>query len=298
MMNRTNQKHKRCLLGAHFSIAKGLHNALLEAKAYGCNSVQLFTKNANSWKERTLTDGEIELFEKAMADTGIAHVYSHTSYLINLASPEQKKHAMSCCALEQELLRSSQLRIPYIVLHPGSHMGHGETAGIRQIAESVSTIFLKHPKIKTRLLFETTAGQGTSIGHAFEQLAAIIKRVKPQSKVGICLDSSHIFAAGYDIRTQMSYQETLGKLDDIIGLQHLCLIHLNDSKKDLGSRVDRHEHIGEGKLNIRAFEYMMNDTRLAEIPKIIETPKHKDDQDGDRINLKRLRSIYRTSDSD
>lgn len=290
-MNPLSHEHKHCLLGAHFSIARGLHNALNEAKAYGCNTVQLFTKNANSWKERKLTAGEIERFEKAKASAGIAEIVSHTSYLINLASPEKKKHDLSCDALEQELIRSSQLSIPYVVMHPGSHMGRGEAAGILQIAASVKAICSKHSNIKTRLLFETTAGQGSSLGRTFEQLATILKLLPPQSRTGICIDTSHIFAAGYDIRTQKTYRETMQKFDDIIGLKHLYLIHLNDSKKDLGSRVDRHEHIGEGKLGIDAFNLIMNDRRLEKIPKIIETPKHKDDQDGDHINLKLLRSI-------
>lgn len=296
-MNKPSHEHKHCLLGAHFSIAKGLHNALNEAKAYGCNAVQLFTKNASSWKERKLTAGEIERFEKAKAATGITEIVSHTSYLINLANPEKKKHDRSCVALEQELIRSSRLGIPYVVMHPGSHMGQGEAAGILRIAESVRAIFSKFPDIDTRLLLESTAGQGSSVGRTFEQLASMLKLLQSQSRIGICLDTSHIFAAGYDIRTQKTYRETMKKFNDIVGLKHLYLIHLNDSKKDIGSRVDRHEHIGEGKLGIGAFNLLMNDKRLVKIPKIIETPKRKDDQDGDRINLKLLRSISGTNGS-
>ena len=216
---------------------------------------------------------------------------SHTSYLINLAAPDKKKHALSCHALEQELIRSSLLGIPYVVLHPGSHMGRGETAGIGLIAESVNEVFHHHPDISTRLLIETTAGQGFSIGHTFEQLAAIMDLVTQRDKIGFCLDSCHIFAAGYDIRTERAYHQTLDAFNAIMGLEHIYVIHLNDSKKGLGSRVDRHEHIGEGAIGIKAFEFFMKDKRFSQVPKIIETPKRKDGKDADRINLRRLRTL-------
>jgi len=279
------------LLGAHFSIAKGLHIALFEAQSYGCRALQLFTKNANTWRERTLADEEIVRFKAAVSETGIKAIASHTSYLINLAADDREKHTRSCHALAQELLRSSQLNIPFVVLHPGSHMGRGPAAGIRRIAESVNEIFAGNPGISTRLLFETTAGQGASVGHTFEQLAAIREMINPRYRIGFCLDSSHIFAAGYDIRSKAAYRKTMAAFEAAIGLKHLYIIHLNDSKKDLGSRVDRHEHIGEGLIGIRAFELFMNDDRLAHIPKIIETPKQKNGQDADRVNLDTLRSL-------
>jgi deoxyribonuclease-4 len=280
-----------CLLGAHFSIAKGLHGALHEAKSYECNVLQIFTKNASTWRERTLTGDEIEFFRNTRLETKMNCIASHTSYLINLAAPDKKKHVMSCHALTQELIRSSFLDIPYVVLHPGSHMGKGEQAGIDLIAESVNAIFDKHPDISTRLLFETTAGQGSSIGYTFEQLAAISALVSRRDKIGFCLDSCHIFAAGYDIRTDKAYQKTIDTFDATVGLKHLYAIHLNDSKKGLGSRVDRHEHIGEGSIGIKAFEFFMKDERFSKIPKIIETPKQKDGKDADRINLNRLRLL-------
>ncbi len=280
-----------CLLGAHFSIAKGLHGALLEAKSYGCNVLQIFTKNASTWQERTLKSDEIESFKNTRLETEMNRIASHTSYLINLAAPDKKKHVMSCRALTQELIRSSLLDIPYVVLHPGSHMGKGEQVGIRLIAESVNEIFNNHPQISSRLLFETTAGQGTSIGHTFEQLAAILDLVRHQDKIGFCLDSCHIFAAGYDISTEKAYLQTIDTFDAVIGLKQLYVIHLNDSKKGLGSRVDRHEHIGEGAIGIKAFESFMNDKRFSHIPKIIETPKQKDGKDADPINLNRLRLL-------
>jgi len=283
--------HKPDLLGAHFSIAKGLEAALFEARSYGCGALQIFTKNANTWRERILADEEIARFRAAASETGINAIAAHTSYLINLAADDREKHSRSCQALEKELLRSSRLGIPFVVLHPGSHMGRGPAAGIQQIAESVNAILGGNPDIRTRLLFETTAGQGASVGCTFEQLAAIRKKIKARHKIGFCLDSSHIFAAGYDIRSEAAYQKTMAAFEAAIGLRHLYVIHLNDSKKELGSRVDRHEHIGEGLIGIRAFELFMNDKRLAHIPKILETPKQKNGRDADRINLEKLRSL-------
>lgn len=278
-------------MGAHFSIAKGLHNAIYEAHSYGCNALQIFTKNANTWKERKLSPDEINRFDQARKHTGITAIASHTSYLINLAADENKKHAMSCKALTNELIRSSILAIPFVVLHPGYHMGRDENTGMRKIIASINTIFTQTPDVQTKLLLETTAGQGSSIGHTFEQLSTIINKVKNKSRLGVCIDTSHIFAAGYDIRTKTSYDETIGAFDATIGLEHLHLLHLNDSKKDFGSRVDRHEHIGEGYIGIEAFKLFMNDKRFVNIPKIIETPKNKEKKDSDMINLNRLRGL-------
>lgn len=292
---KSKQKTAALLLGAHFSIAKGLHNALLEAEAYDCNALQLFTKNANTWKERTLTPDEIETFAEVRQKTGIDVIASHTSYLINLAGPEEKKHRMSCLALEQELIRSTQLQIPYVVLHPGAHMGEGVSAGISRAADSVNRIFARHPEISTRLLFETTAGQGSSVGHVFEQLARLMDGVENKDGIGICFDTCHCFAAGYDIRTREGYRQTMAAFDRVIGLRHLFVIHLNDTEKALGSRVDRHAHIGRGKIGMTAFDTIMNDRRFQCIPKIIETPKEAAGKDWDAINLKRLKDLVRRS---
>ena len=279
------------LLGAHFSIAKGLHNALFKAQAYNCNALQIFTKNAHTWKERTLSPDEIDLFDQTRERTGIKAIASHTSYLINLATYERKNHDLSCNALKHELFRSSMLGIPFVVLHPGAHKGRGESAGIRQIAGSINNIFKQTKELQTRLLLETTAGQGSGIGHSFEQFKSIFNRINNKHRFGFCLDTSHIFAAGYDIRTSALYRKTINAFDDIIGLEHLHLIHLNDSKKKLGSKVDRHEHIGEGHIGINAFKLFMNDNRFQKIPKIIETPKGKEGKDYDGINLDRLRKL-------
>ena len=285
-MNSTN-----LLLGAHFSIAKGLHDAVYQARVYGCNTLQMFTKNATTWKERMVTQAEQEHFEQAKTETGIHAIYSHTSYLINLASPDPKKHAMSYSALKQELIRSSALRIPYCVLHPGAHMNSGIHAGLLKISESLNRIFSETADTTSRLLLETTAGQGSGLGHKFEQLAEIINRIELKERVGVCLDTCHIFAAGYDIRTLETYQQTMNHFDTVLGLDQLHAIHVNDSKKDIGSRVDRHTQIGKGALGVNAFKHLMNDEKLLHVPKLLETAHTEGDMDWTAQNLDLLRSL-------
>ena len=290
-METTRSKDRKVLLGAHFSIAGGLHKAVLTAGKYGCPVLQVFTKNANSWKERKLSLDEIEQFRLAKEDHGVVSVCSHTAYLLNLASPERSKYNISMKALEHELVRSSQLDISYVVMHPGAHMGQGEEKGLRRIAEGLNRVFDGIPDASSRLLLEATAGQGSNLGHTFEQLAQIESWVEAREKMGFCLDTCHLFTAGYDIRTKRAYEKTIQAFDRIVGLGRLGVIHLNDAKKGLGSRVDRHEHIGEGAIGLNAFRFIMNDKRLRAIPKIIETPKKKGRVDYDRVNLKRLRSL-------
>ncbi len=279
------------LLGAHFSIAGGLHKAVLTAFEYRCRVLQIFTKNANTWKERTLRHQEIERFHEAREVAKIQTICSHTSYLINLASPERGQYDRSLKALEDELVRASLLNIPYVIMHPGSHRGAGEDKGLHRIAQGIDTICERLPNITCRLLLETTAGQGSSLGHTFEQLAHISDSVEAKEKIGFCLDTCHAFAAGYDLRGKNAYQGTMQSFDKILGIDRLGVIHLNDAKKGLGSRVDRHEHIGEGEIGINAFRFIMNDPRLKAIPKILETPKKKGPIDHDRMNLNRLRSL-------
>lgn len=279
------------LLGAHFSIAGGLHQALVTAKRYGCTALQLFTKNSNTWKERIVTDEEVSQFHQAREDAGITAIASHTSYLINLASPEGRKLHISKEALIHELNRSASLAIPYVVLHPGAHMEIGEEKGCIRVAETINEIFDRVPPSGTRLLLETTAGQGTNVGYTFEQLALIIEHTTDKDRVGICFDTCHTFAAGYDIRTPEAYEKTIANFHRILGLNQLCLIHLNDSKKGLGSRIDRHEHIGKGEIGSAAFKEIMNDERLENVPKILETPKGKGETDYDKINLEVLRNM-------
>jgi deoxyribonuclease IV len=279
------------IIGAHFSIAKGLHEALFTAKSYGCNAMQMFTKNATTWKERVVTEKEIELFEQAKRETGIDAIAAHSSYLINIASPDEKKHEMSVHALKQELIRSSALRIPYCILHPGAHMDDGMDAGIQKIADSINDIFEQITGDNTRLLLETTAGMGSSIGHTFEQLARIIEKIKRRNRIGVCLDTCHIFAAGYDIRTEAAYHQTIDTFASVLGLDALYAIHFNDSKKDINSRVDRHEHLGKGFIGLPAFEFFLNDSRFFHIPKILETPKGNEKEDWDERNLEVIRNL-------
>ncbi|MFH1102581.1 MAG: deoxyribonuclease IV [Pseudomonadota bacterium] len=279
------------LLGAHLSISEGLGEALYKAKIYGCTALQMFTKNAATWKEKELTQAVINGFEKAKAETGLTRIASHAAYLINVASTEKKKRRMSINALKQEMIRSSMLQIPYVILHPGSHMGAGEREGIRKITEGINEILGTISGLIPRLLLETTAGQGSGLGHAFEQLAEIMAGVKNKERIGVCLDTCHIFAAGYDIRTRDAYERTVETFSTTIGLGRLHVIHLNDAKKGLGCRVDRHEHIGEGLIGLDAFEFIMNDPRFSMVPKIIETPKITGAIDYDQINLDRLRNL-------
>lgn len=288
-------KTGRILLGAHFSIAKGLDQAVYEAAAYGCTALQMFTKNASTWKERIVSEQEILAFEKAKTDTGVTRIASHAAYLLNLASPEPQKYRMSVAALARELERCAALSLPFLILHPGNHMGAGEAAGIQRVAEGVNHVFGEFKAPRTRLLLETTAGQGSSVGGRFEHIRSIMEGITDPKRVGACLDTSHIFAAGYDIRTREAYEKTLAAFDEIIGLKQLAVIHLNDAKRELGSGVDRHEHIGRGQIGLEAFRFIMQDPRFEGIPKIIETPKKEGDTDWDRINLDRLRSLSMAS---
>ena len=278
-MHQKAKNNNRILLGAHFSIAGGLHKAFDRASSYGCTALQIFTKNANTWKERKLTHDDIERFQRAQRESGIGSVCSHGSYLINLASPDTKKRRKSMKALEQELFRASELAIPYVIIHPGAHMGSGEKQGIRRAGKAIARVFNNVPHVTAQLLLETTAGQGSSLGYNFQQLAAIYKAAAVGERVGFCFDTSHIFAAGYDIRTKKAYEQTMVTLSKEVGLERLHVIHLNDSKKPFGSFVDRHEHIGKGTIGIKAFKLIMNDPRLMAIPKIIETPKGKNRKD-------------------
>jgi len=278
-------------LGAHLSIAGGLHNAPIKARDYGCDALQIFTKNATSWKERDVSEQEIGKFSSEVSKSGIRVVLSHASYLINLASPDETTYEQSIRALQNELCRSERLGISGVIVHPGAHKGQGETHGLRRISEGINRIFSNLSEGNCRLLLETTAGQGTSLGWRFDHLDAVAERVSARHRIGFCLDTSHVFSAGYDLRTRTAYEQTMAAFDKTVGLEHLLAIHLNDSKKDLAGRVDRHEHIGKGKIGTDAFRFIMNDTRLRTIPKIIETPKKDGLIDCDAMNLACLRSL-------
>lgn len=286
-----NSRKHPLIIGAHLSISKGIHRALYDAVELGCNTVQVFTKNASTWKEKEITDKQAADMAAAREKTGVNPVFSHCSYLINIAGGNEEKTDMSVSALHRELLRCDRLGIGYLVLHPGSHMGDGEEKGIKRVASNLDRAFELAGTRRTMILLETTAGQGNSLGHRFEQLAAMRDLSAGKEHIGFCLDTCHIFAAGYDLSREEGYENTINAFDGIIGISRLHLLHLNDVKKPCGSRVDRHEHIGEGYIGEAGFRRIMNDRRLAGIPRIIETPKDKDGQDADPINIDRLRAM-------
>jgi deoxyribonuclease-4 len=279
------------LLGAHLSIAGGLHRSLQRARKLRCTALQIFTKNASAWRERPLEDLEVERFESERRGSGVVEISSHTSYLLNLASPERATRRRSIEALGLEVLRCSRLGVHNVVLHPGAHRGDGEERGIARIADGLRAVLDRVGTVGVRILLESTAGQGTTLGRTFEQLAAVLERSGGDAPLGVCLDTCHLLAAGYDIRSPSAYRKTLKRFDRTVGLGRLHLLHMNDSKKELGSRVDRHEHIGEGHVGREAFRLVMTDERLTRVPKILETPKLKNGKEYDRVNLNRLRRL-------
>jgi deoxyribonuclease-4 len=264
---------KKLLLGAHMSISGGVFNSLLFGEDLGCTTIQIFTKNNNQWKAKELTPEDVKKFFENQKKTNISPVVGHNGYLINLASPKEDIYNQSLESMLIELQRAELLALPYLVMHPGSHLGTGEKEGIKKIAHSIDWLHQKTKGYKVKICLETTAGQGSAIGYRFEQLQGIIEQVKDNQRVGVCYDTCHTFAAGYDLRNKRVYDETFKEFDKVIGLSRLKVIHVNDSMKDFGSRVDRHQHIGEGKIGLEGFRLLMNDQRWEEISKILETPK-------------------------
>ncbi len=286
-------------LGSHMSIAGGVSLAPGRAASVGCTALQVFVKNNNRWVGPATRPEEIKAFPEELKKAGISikNVFAHTCYLINLGSPKPEVVEKSVAALKDELVRCGELGIPGLVLHPGAHLGTGREAGIAQIAELSQQIIDETPDVKTRILFETTAGQGTTIGHEFQDLSDIIKKVARASRVGVCLDTCHIFSAGYDIRTPDTYNATMKEFDRVVGLKKIKAFHLNDSKFDLGTRKDRHEHIGQGFIGEEAFRLLLTDPRFAKVPMCLET--HKDDKtlEEDRMNLATLRRVCGVAES-
>jgi deoxyribonuclease-4 len=280
------------LFGAHMSTAGGLHNALQSATDHGCETVQLFTKNANQWVGKPLTEEDVATFRSALRDTKLKHPTAHDSYLINLASPDETLYRRSIEAFVDELQRAERLGLRYLVTHPGAHVGSGEEAGLCKVAEALDEVHDRCPGFKVKVLLETTAGQGSTLGHRFEHLADILGQVKNTKRLGVCLDTCHVVAAGYPLGTVEEYDATFAEFDRIIGLKRLKFFHLNDSKKPLGSRVDRHEHIGRGHLGLEPFRRLVNDPRFAKLPMILETAKEEGDEaDMDTVNLAVLRGM-------
>lgn len=272
------------------SIAGGVHTAVDRATSIGCTALQVFTKNNNQWNGKPFTQEDIARYKQKISAAGIAPVVSHDSYLINLCATNPDILKKSRAAFIDELERCEQLGIPLLNFHPGSHLGTGEEEGIKRICESLNIAHSKTKNYNVKSVLEATAGQGTNIGHTFEHLRAIIDGVENPERMAVCIDTCHIFAAGYDISTEKGYEKTFQLFDEIIGLDRLVAFHVNDSKKGLGSRVDRHEHIGKGAIGLEGFRLLVNDERFAHIPKILETPKSEDLHE-DVENLKVLKSL-------
>jgi deoxyribonuclease-4 len=277
-------------LGAHMSIAGGVARAIRRGESVGCETIQIFTKNNNRWVGKPLLPEECDEFAREQARTGIEPIFAHNCYLINLASPREELYERSITAMRDEIERAEALGLSAIVLHPGAHKGTGLKAGVRRIASALDRLSEECPGYRPRLLLETTAGQGTSIGHRFAHLRMIMEGVSRPEHLGVCIDTCHMLAAGYEIRTAAGYEQTLRELDDAVGLGNVRAAHLNDSLRDLGARVDRHTHIGQGTLGLEPFRLLLNDPRLANVPGVLETPKNEA-CDEDRVNLEILRGL-------
>ncbi len=263
-------------IGAHMSVAGGVSKAVDRAVVHGCEALQIFTKNASQWRGKPLDPAEITAFRARLDQTGIAPVVSHASYLINLATTFPVLREQSIAAFIDELDRADALGLLGVVIHPGTCTAGSEEDGLRLIADAIRVAFKARPRRKTMVILEHTAGQGRTLGHTFEHLAEIIRHVRGSARVGVCLDTCHLVASGYDIVSEAGYQETFEAFDRLVGFDRLTVIHGNDSKKPCGSRVDRHEHIGRGCLGEAPFRRMLHDARFAGRPILIETEKSKD----------------------
>ena len=281
------------LLGSHMSIAGGVQNALLQGKEVGCETVQIFTKSSRQWTAKPLSEEEIAQFRVAKKETGITTVVAHDSYLYNFAAPNEPLRKKSVAGLIDEMQRCEALGVAYLIAHPGAHVGAGEDTGMKTIAKSIDEMHKACPGFTTKLAIEITAGQGSNLGYKFDQVRQIIDATKAPERLRVCFDTEHAFAAGYDLRSQDGYERTFTEFDETIGLDRLVAFHLNDSKKDLGCRVDRHEHIGKGFLGLEAFRLLLNDQRFWGLPMCLETPKSADCHE-DRENLALLRSLLAT----
>ena len=278
------------LLGAHMSIAGGVGNALLDGKKVDCDAIQIFTKSSRQWAAKPYTKDEIEQFRINQKETGIATVIAHDSYLLNLGSPDIGLRKRSVAAFIDELERCEVLGVTNLVAHPGAHVGAGEAEGIKLIAKSLDEVHKSCPGYKVKVTLEITAGQGSNLGYRFEQIGDVLDATKESDRLRVCFDTEHAFAAGYDIRTKEGYEQTFAEFDDAIGIDRLAAFHLNDSKKEFHSRVDRHEHIGKGYIGVEAFRLLLNDKRFWGLPMCLETPKGPDLKE-DRENLTLLRNL-------
>ena len=260
------------LIGAHVSIAGGFYKAIEEGMEIGCTAIQIFTKSNRQWNARSITDEDAQQFIAAQKNSNIKVVVSHASYLINLGSATPDVQKKSFAALVDEIKRCDKLQIPFLVLHPGTAEAGAKEETLKTTGNYINQALEATSNCMTSVLIETMAGQGKSIGSSFEELAAMINQVTDKKRIGVCFDTCHVFAAGYDFTTWQGYEDTFKKFDDTVGLKYIKTFHINDSKKEMGSHVDRHENIGEGAIKLPAFEMIMNDPRWDNVPKLLETP--------------------------
>jgi len=279
------------LLGAHVSTAGGVDKAIDRAIAIGATAMQIFVKNNMQWfAAAPFAPAELRAFHEHPQRDRVRAVFGHSGYMINLAATNPEFLAKSRRALREELLRADQLGLPFLVLHPGAHLGAGTEAGLEKVVASLDLVFAEIPAVRARVALENTAGQGTCLGCDFEHLAAILHGVREPERLCVCVDTAHLFAAGHDISTPAGTEKVFRAFDRIVGRKHLTALHLNDSKTALGSRVDRHEHIGKGQIGLGAFRFIMQAARFAKIPKVLETPKGKE-MAADVENLATLRGL-------
>lgn len=288
MSNFMTKKNTPLLIGAHMSTVGGFEKAIERGASIGCTTVQIFTKSNRQWRAKAISDEEAATFKSTAIKLHIAVIVAHATYLINIGSPDAATRNKSIQAVIDELHRCEKLGITYLVLHPGSHLSTNEEECLISIADSINTILEKAPG-NTTLLIENMAGQGSIVCYTFEQIKYVLDRCNIPARIGVCFDTAHAFAAGYDFRDRKSYDALWKQFDTIIGLSRLKVIHLNDSKKELGSRVDRHEDIGRGLIGLDGFKLLINDHRLALIPKILETPKES--LEDDLRNIETIKSL-------
>lgn len=281
---------KSILLGAHMSVAGGVEKSLERGQEVGCDTIQIFVKPPSRWAAKPLADANVAAFHEAVGETGIWPVFAHALYLINLGTPDDDLWYKSLDALADDLKRCEQLGLPGLVLHPGSHRGSGEEAGIARICAALDELHTRLPGTQAQVWLETTAGQGDHLGYTFDQLQAMVDGVREPERLGICFDLAHAFAAGYEVRTPEHWEATWAGFEALLGLDRLRAIHLNDSQRDLGSRIDRHAHIGAGYLGLEPFRFLLNDPCFRGIPMVLETEKGPDMAE-DKENLAVLRSL-------
>ena len=289
-MKKSNE-HARPLLGAHMSIAGEVGQALIRGQQVGCDCIQIFTKSSRQWASKPFSEAEIATFKRNLRETGIKMVIAHDSYLVNLGAPDNALRIKSVKGFIDELERCEALGVPFLVAHPGSHVGSGEEQGIKTIAKSIDEAHARCKGFKTKIALEITAGQGSNLGYSFQQMGQIFDAVTENERLRLCFDTEHAFAAGYDLRTEEEYEKTFALLDEHIGLKKIVAFHLNDATKPINSRIDRHQHIGQGFIGLDAFRRLLNDERFFGIPMCLETPKGPDLKE-DVENLATLRSLF------